>query len=141
MFHWLTRRSQRRIERAVEQGRGAIESVLGLPHVLAHPLVERHFGDTATPSNEEFRETGRNGYWVLPSPHADIRIRVAAGGDGRLTEGAVSGQGPLQGLHVYTLWSPDVASPVWQIRLTPPLGERAAELYEALAGEPPPPVE
>ncbi len=135
MFRWFRQRPLRRALRGIEQGRCAIESVLGLPHVLAQPLVERHFGTLATPSDESFRETGRNGYWQLPSPHPAIELKVAAGDDGRLTEGLIRLSDDWAGLVLYTEWDPGLPEPRWQIRLVPPLGEGVDGLYRALTGE------
>ncbi|MGM0476138.1 MAG: hypothetical protein ACQERR_02980 [Pseudomonadota bacterium] len=136
MFRWFHQRPLRRVLRGIEQGRGAIESVLGLPHVLARPLVERHFGTLATPSDEAFRESGRNGFWQLPAPHPAIELKVAAGDDGRLTEGLIRLSDDWSGLVLYSEWDPGEPEPRWQIRLVPPFGERLDELYRALTGEP-----
>ncbi|MGM0413391.1 MAG: hypothetical protein ACQERG_08770 [Pseudomonadota bacterium] len=131
-------RQIRRLARAVEQGRGAVETVLGLPHVLAKPLIERHFGTQAHPSSEEFRETGREGAWHLPAAAPEFTVRVEAGGDGRITLGRIDGHGVAAGLLVFSEWDPEQPAPVWQIRLVEPRGEEAAALYERLVGEPPP---
>ena len=118
--------------RAVDRGRARVETVLGLPHRLAQPLLVRHFGDSVLPSDEEFLQHGRDGHWILPAPAAEFSIRLEANDEGRLVHGRITGSGPYAGLIVFSDWSPDHPAAVWQIRIEEPAGEQATALHDHL---------
>lgn len=130
---WLGRRDPlERAAQAVDRGRSGIETVLGLPHRLSVPLLRRHFGDAAQPSNEAFRETGCDGYWELPAPAPEFEVRLHGNAEGRLMLGTISGLGPYAGLVVFSEWSPDHPAAVWQLRVEEPAGESAQALHDHL---------
>ncbi|WP_017940361.1 MULTISPECIES: hypothetical protein [unclassified Thioalkalivibrio] len=117
---------------AVDHGRTGIETVLGLPHRLSVPLLRRHFGDDAEPSDGAFRETGRDGYWRLPPPAPEFEVHLYGDPEGRLTLGTIRGHGPYAGLVVFSEWSPDHPAAVWQLRVEEPAGESAQALHDHL---------
>lgn len=130
---WLGRRDPlSSAAQAVDRGRAGIETVLGLPHRLSVPLLQRHFGDAAKPSSEAFRETGRDGYWELPAPAPEFEVRLHGDHEARLTLGTIHGRGPYQGLVVFSEWSPDHPAAVWQARVEEPAGESARALHDVL---------
>ncbi|WP_018871183.1 hypothetical protein [Thioalkalivibrio sp. ALgr3] len=137
MIRWLRNPFRRRnpldtAARAVDRGRAGVETVLGLPHRLAVPLLQRHFGDAAVPSSEGFREHGRDGSWTLPAPAPEFSVRLDADSEGRLIHGRITGSGPYAGLIVFSDWSPDHPAAVWQIRVEEPAGEQATALHDHL---------
>lgn len=130
---WLGRRDPlESAAQAVDRGRAGIETVLGLPHRLSVPLLRRHFGGDAAPSDNAFRESGRDGYWELPAPAADFEVRLFGDAEGRLTLGTIRGHGPYAGLVVFSEWSPDHPAAVWQLRVEEPAGESAQALHDHL---------
>jgi len=118
--------------RAVDQGRAGIETVLGLPHRLSVPLLERHFGQDVVASDADFRATGCDGHWELPAPAPEFEVRLFGDPEGRLTLGTIRGRGPYQGLVVSSEWSPEHPAAVWQARVEEPAGESARALHDHL---------
>ncbi|WP_019626412.1 hypothetical protein [Thioalkalivibrio sp. ALJT] len=130
---WLRREEPlARDARAIDRGRSGIETVLGLPHRLSVPLLRRHFGDAAVPSDPAFRETGQNGHWTLPAPADTFEVRIHGDAEGRLTLGTIHGRGPYTGLVVFSEWSPDHPAAVWQLRVEAPTGTSAQSLHDYL---------
>lgn len=130
---WLGREDpMTRAARAIDQGRSGIETVLGLPHRLSTPLLQRHFGADAVASDASFRKTGCQGHWTLPPPAPEFEVRVYGNDEGRLTLGTIQGQGPYQGLVVLSEWTPDHPAAVWQVRLEEPVGDSAQALHDFL---------
>lgn len=116
----------------IDRGRAGIEALLGLPHRLAVPLLERHFGGDAIPSDPEFRETGRNGHWTLPPPAHAFEARLFGDTEGRLTCGTIRGLGQHAGLEVFSEWSPEDPAAVWQLRLDADATDSARTLHDYL---------
>lgn len=137
MFSWFSSKNdhERKLAEAVEavnKSRGAIESVIGLPHILSREILRKRFGESVQPSSPEFAETGRSGSWTFPPAHRDIVARVKGDETGRLVLGLVIGKEDFNGLTIYTEW--DRFKPVseWRIELGPEQGELAQELYQRL---------
>lgn len=101
--------------RGLRAGQGGVETVLGLPHALAAPLLERHFKGKAVPSSAGFARHGRDGYWTLPPPHPFVQVRLIGDDHGRLAEGEVRSAKLWAGVCLYTLWAPENERVVWQI--------------------------
>ncbi|WP_018864803.1 hypothetical protein [Thioalkalivibrio sp. ARh3] len=121
--------------RAIDRGRSGIETVLGLPHRLAVPLLRRHFGEAVHPSDEEFRETGKNGYWSLPTPGSEFEVRLFGDDTGRVTVGTIRGTSVYSGLVVVSEWSPENPVAVWQVRLEESATDSARALHDFLLGD------
>lgn len=118
---------------AFEQGRLMVESVIGLPHVLAAEVLKRNFGDQVTPSSDLFRDTGRDGDWTFPRPHPEVLVRVHGDETGRVVFGLVMGEGEYGGVLAYTHWSRFVPAPEWQLELREEeAGALSADLHATL---------
>lgn len=140
----LSRRFERRsglareaaaVWRGLRAGQAGVETVLGLPHALAAPLLIRHFSGHATPSSASFAATGLNGFWTLPAPHPDVRVRVLGDATGRLVHGEVTSLGCWSGVWLRCHWSPYDERPVWcaEVRSSDAGGGRAACLDALIA--------
>lgn len=121
-----------RVWQGLRAGQAGVESVLGLPHALVVPLLNRHFAGHAAPSSEAFAATGRDGFWTLPAPHPDVRVQVFGDGSGRLVRGEVSSGGPWAGVCLTSDWSPHHEYAVWGVAVSGPAGAGQDARLDAL---------
>jgi hypothetical protein len=140
MFQWLKREgaAERRVAEAadaIDKSRAAIEGLIGLPHVLSRPIIQRKWANALIPSDENFARTGIDGQWRFPALHPDIQTVIKSDETGRLVLGLITGHNAFAGIRVFTQW--DRFSPVsqWQVEMDEERGELTEALYRRLLGE------